>query len=158
MIVQSAYPEVEGHGYRVALCNALQFWGLSRPWPGTEAWDLLMELGETPGELERFLGIVAVPLFRLSWVKDCDRFPVILGIHDPKLGDHFVLLTGRNAELGQVSVVNFEGEPQRWVDEDSLQLMSAGRLAQFVWAVPEYRLMRRAVAGRTWCAWRARET
>jgi len=147
MIVQSDLDAGGGCSYPIALCNALEFWGLPHPEPGTPMWEVLIDLSSCRhgrGKIEQFLGVVTLLRDRESLSEQRD-FPLVVAVHDPKLGlgYHSILVTARDTDNDLYAVVNFEGEPQRWVAEVVIEIAKASKPPSIAWVVPQYHLLRK---------------
>ena len=86
--------------YPIALCNALRFWGLPSPEPGTPEWEIMVDLAGcrhgsvvNPELVANWLGVVRCPT-SLYFLRRGEVLPAIMSIYLPDCGLHASLAIG----------------------------------------------------------------
>ena len=103
----------------IAYCNALIFWEQAAPKPGSDAWEIMVEIAACQHgsaicikETTDFLGLISSSQ-HVDEIMSC-RLPLMLSIHDPEYGCHAVLATERRGS--EIHLVNYEGKPSTWIE------------------------------------------
>lgn len=95
----------------IAMCNALRFWGLPSPEPGTSDWETMVDIagcrhGSAIGQQRTadWLGLVSVPT-SLHFLRHGQMLPALVTVRSPDGGLHAALV-----------IEIREGEEKRWPD------------------------------------------
>ena len=138
----------------IAMCNALRFWGLPSPEPGTRDWEIMVDIagcrhGAAIDEAAtaEWLGLVRCST-SLYFLRRGGQLPAMMSFRSPDCGLHAALVIaireGKRKWAPDLHFVNYRGDGEgptvEWVPWDDVAWHDGNRdEALGTWLVPRWR-------------------